>query len=287
MASPSKQLLIGLPGTGKTTFLAALWHLVESCEVPTNLKLERLEGNREHLNRICEDWLQFRPMGRTAITPETLVSMRLVEQGGGESTEVFFPDISGELFNLQWKERRCSPAFFALARESAGVLLFVHPDTVRDPIRVDEVIPIVQDLQGGRPGGTDASEPTVPWDPDLAATQVKTVELLQLLVRAPFERRRLRLALVVSAWDLVTEQRISPAAWVGSRLPLLDQYLRANGDVYETRVFGVSAQGGDLSRDKERLQRQALPSGRIMVADGQTISHDLTLTVQWTMGKTG
>ena len=65
-----KQLLIGLPETGKTTFLAALWQVVESDEVPGALRLEKLHGDREHLNKIRADWLCCSPMGRTIIAAE-------------------------------------------------------------------------------------------------------------------------------------------------------------------------------------------------------------------------
>lgn len=36
--------IIGMPNSGKTTFLAALWHLVTSGEVKSSLALDHLEG---------------------------------------------------------------------------------------------------------------------------------------------------------------------------------------------------------------------------------------------------
>ena len=96
MPLESRQLVLGLPGSGKTTFLSALWYLVVWAEVPTALRLDRLHGNKEHLNRISGDWLSCRPVERTPIGSDTIVSMKLVSADGTEHTEVYFPDMSGE-----------------------------------------------------------------------------------------------------------------------------------------------------------------------------------------------
>ena len=55
-ATPFQCLMVGLPGTGKTTFLAALWHVAKSHEVPGSMRLERREGDQEYLNWIADEW---------------------------------------------------------------------------------------------------------------------------------------------------------------------------------------------------------------------------------------
>jgi hypothetical protein len=278
-----RQLVLGLPGTGKTTFLAAFWYVVVWGEVATALRLDRLDGNREHLNRISTDWLSCRAVERTPIGSDTIVSMKLVTTDTGESTDVFFPDMSGEQFSLQWRERRCSRAHFDLARAASGVLLFVHPDSVIEPVRIDEVAPIVDELGAIRTSGPVDEERPRPWDPDRAPTQVKLVELLQFLVREPFLIPRLRVAVIVSAWDLVDGES-SPARWLATRLPLLDQYLASNPERFASRVYGISAQGGDIGRDGERLLREVSPAKRIIVVGDDSRPHDLTAPVRWLMG---
>jgi hypothetical protein len=282
---PDRSLLVvGLPGAGKTTFLAALWHLVVSAEVSTKLELVRLRGNREHLNRIATDWLSCRPVERTPVASETIVSMELAG-ADGPSAEVFFPDMSGELFNFQWKGRKCSTAYFELAHAAAGILLFVHPNAVVEPIRIDEVAPLVDAVGEGHGWGDAGEAPPTTWDPDAAPTQVKLVELLQMLMRPPFERRRRRVALVVSAWDLVAGRGESPAGWVSARLPLVDQFLRSNPERYAVAVYGISAQGGDLDRDGDRLLGERTPARRVVVEGDGSPPHDLTAPVAWAMGQ--
>ena len=63
---PSSIVVCGLPGSGKTTFLAALWHLVQSKEANTVLTLESLVyGQYEYVNAIRERWLKGRQQTRT------------------------------------------------------------------------------------------------------------------------------------------------------------------------------------------------------------------------------
>jgi hypothetical protein len=94
-----------------------------------------------------------------------------------------------------------------------------------------------------------------------------------------------QLAVIVSAWDLVGQSAGSPSNWLATRLPLLSQYLRANPDRFATRIFGVSAQGGDLTRDGERLLLEDVPARRIVVVEDTSETHDLTAPVRWAMGQ--
>src|SRR2546426_12094390 len=59
-------LMIGLPNTGKSTFLAALWHVVQQEDVPGSLVLERFpDGNREYIAALHARWLRCEPVDRT------------------------------------------------------------------------------------------------------------------------------------------------------------------------------------------------------------------------------
>ena len=60
-----KQLVVGLPRTGKTSFIAALGHVVESGEVPNSLQLVDLGNVRDRVNAISKEWLGYREVDRT------------------------------------------------------------------------------------------------------------------------------------------------------------------------------------------------------------------------------
>ncbi len=51
-------LLMGLQSTGKTSFLAALWYMVDQQEVPCALTVQSLQGDRTYLNAICKAWTE-------------------------------------------------------------------------------------------------------------------------------------------------------------------------------------------------------------------------------------
>ena len=283
-ASHKQLLVVGLPATGKTTFLAALWHVAESTEIDCSLVLRELHGNREHLNKIRKDWLGCRRPDRTRVIDEQIVSMKLVRPGGEETIEVFFPDMSGESFRLQWTDRRWKKSYQELVEKAAGALLFIHPDEVIEPIRIDEADRLLTELPESPDLGTHTTEEFVEWDPSHAPTQVKLVELLQF-ISTHRSAGSFRTGIIVSAWDLISESNKQPDEWVNGRLPLLSQYLKANSTSLPYRIFGLSAQGGDYLRgDSDRLARFTVPSKRIIVVGPDCGPHDLTAPVAWLMG---
>lgn len=62
-------VIIGLPSSGKTTFLAALWHVVTAqAEAPTRLRFHTLrDGDATHLNQIAARWRDAVVQDRTAV----------------------------------------------------------------------------------------------------------------------------------------------------------------------------------------------------------------------------
>lgn len=278
-----KQLIVGLPEAGKTTFLAALWHVVESDEVPESLVVSEVHGVRDHLNKIREDWLNCRQLERTTIPAEKVVSFRLRDVRDEKIVEMSFADLSGETFRLQWESRQWTSEFDHLASQASGVLLFVHPRTVVEPVRIDCSLDALEAVIGESAPGTGVATNVEAWSPAHAPTQVKLVEILQFLRRRSFVDRPLPLVLVVSAWDVVTTGK-TPMQWFEQHLPLLAQFLRANIEGIPFEVFGISAQGADLSKANE-LQQHIKASDRIVVTTpDQSKTHDITAPVKWLLG---
>jgi hypothetical protein len=285
-----RQLIIGLPEAGKTTFLAALWHVVTSKEVPGSLRLIKLEGDRKHLNKIRKAWLEFRKVDRTVPNSEQIVAMKLAPPDGGEVAELVFPDMSGESFRQQWVDRKWTKEYDELVREANGILLFVHSMKVTGPDRIDPVLNEAVSALGDEADMEDEAtavddETQLPeWDPKKSPTQVQLVELIQFIELQPHLENIGRVAVIVSAWDLVMARYKSPAEWLSNRLPLLDQYLKANHERFPSRVYGVSAQGGPLDGDLTRLQQYQRQSDRIIVMGEGCGPHDITAPVKWVIG---
>jgi Double-GTPase 1 len=132
-------VIIGLPASGKTTFLAALWHLVEAEETSCRLRLARWEGDLEYLNSIAEAWRSFVPVPRTSQIGDKDVTIHLVDRETGVQGAAFFPDLAGESFDTQVETRRCRPGFLENVAKGGGVLLFISADSKQDGLSIVEL----------------------------------------------------------------------------------------------------------------------------------------------------
>jgi len=276
-----QQLMVGLPGAGKSTFLAAFWHVLHSDEVPGALKLAGVTGDRTYLNGLAEKWRRCEELGRTPIGGEE-VSMLVKNPGTSETTELFVPDMSGETFEVQWEARESSVDYAEKVAGVSGVLLFLHPDTTKetDSIATANDVLTAWAEEPAKDCAKTKTDPK-PWQARHAPTQVKVVELLQFLTAHRDEPTRV--AILISAWDLVGG-KATAESWIGERLPLLSQYLKANAPTLPSRVYGLSAQGGDLGKDSDALFEHAAPSKRIRITGPEVTPHDITAPVKWLMG---
>lgn len=281
MSDSSNILFVGLPRSGKTTYLAALWHVLEDQSSLTKLKLKKLSADRTYLNLIVDAWRTCRPMSRTTLQ-ETTVALHLEGDGFGEFT-LSVPDLSGEAFDQQIEHRKMSAAHATLFRQADGVLLFVHPD-VKSGVQISDQNQLAVSIGGTTEVEHVGNEPAavpVPWKAELLPTQVQLVELLQFLLE--LVDRRLRVAVVVSAWDLVEEIGQTPREFMSGRMPLLKQFFDANDDILDNAVFGVSAQGGQIPDDKFKLlEIDSLK--RINVCHDNEKGHDITKPLAWLLG---
>ncbi|NMO16796.1 hypothetical protein HPC49_09125 [Pyxidicoccus fallax] len=289
MSKPTNLLFVGLPKSGKTTYLAALWHVLEDQSSTTKLRRKQLSGDRTYLNLIVKAWRACAPVPRTTLqTFDTTVTLHLEGDGFGEFT-LSVPDLGGEAFEQQIEHRKVSAAHVALFREANGVLLFVHPDVTKGT-QISDQDQITASIGGATESVSEAksvieanghAEVPIPWKVEMLPTQAKLVELLQFLLE--LVDQRLRVAVVVSAWDLVEHVGATPREYVSGRMPLLRQFLDANDDIVDHAVFGISAQGGEIPKDKSKLlELDSLK--RIRVYHDSENNHDITKPLAWLLG---
>lgn len=284
MSDAAQILLIGLPGSGKTTFLAALWHVLDDRGSATTLRLDRLSGDRSYLNHIANDWRECVQVQRTKLEPEETVVLHLYGTGLG-TFDLAIPDLSGEAFEALLAERRMIVRHNELVQRATGVILFVHPDPQKGT-QLTQALRMHAALDAAAPvqeGGSDGNACILaPWSVEKMPTQVKLVELLQFLLDRTL--RKVRVAVVVSAWDLV-DPIGTPGEYVTRELPMLWQFLIANDDILEHAFFGVSAQGGDITVAKEKSALLDLDAAkRIRVRRDDEVSHDITKPIAWLLG---
>lgn len=267
MRSKDTVVMIGLPGSGKTTFLAALWHQLESSEIPTAFVAEKLQPDREYLNAIRDTWLAFEEIPHTSVAIEQSALLHLRHVPSQAEFDLSIPDLAGERFAQQWLDRQLPREYVKQLQQSFGMLLFVH---CRQIYRAS-MLPLQEPTSG----------PHVmkEWDAAYAPTQVRLVDLLQSAQLMLERSRVLRVAMIISAWDEVAE-RTTPRSWLARRLPFLDQFLAANTEIIQSEVFGVSAIGGSLD-ERESLALTPSPSSRVRVQTESELSRDLTRPLEF------
>lgn len=281
-AAKKKIAIAGFSDVGKTTLLAALWHvLTSSDEVPGALTLAALPKEAEHLNSLRDKWQSCESVPHTIMASEHILSLELSRADGVHLGTVVLPDLAGETFSAQWTQRQAPGAMAALFEDSCGVLLLVHSTKIHQPERLRDQASVANMLDGGAtPPTKSAPQQAIPWQPEESGTDVQLVDLLQCIRFHMGERReQIRLALGVSAWDLVDDA--SPTDWLKRRLPLLQQYLDANSDSIQLRVYGISAQGGAYEKGTEDLLEKLNPSERIKIVGEDCKPHDVTAPIAW------
>ncbi len=277
--------VVGLPDTGKSTFLAALWHAVNAGEHECAMELAETPVDASHLNTLVKVWQECRRQARTSTAQLRLSTVRLRSKASGDVFALTFPDAAGEEFERYVATRSCEPEFLESFRDCEGLLLFVTADRRWDDISVREEQIFTQAAGGAENPKPEERKPG-PWSMKELPEQVKLVELLQFFNEAPFSRMQRRVAIVVSAWDVLDAlpPPKSPRRWLAEVMPLLWQYFVNSGDLFEWEVFGVSAQGGAFD---DQVTREALaarmPRERLRCVQGDAVAHsaDVSRVVAW------
>lgn len=287
--------IVGLPGSGKTTFLAALWELVNERRVAKALSFDSIgENDHSYLRKIVTVWRGATEQARTRLTGLSAVKMNL-KDGDGNVVQIIVPDAPGEDFRAMWENRELGSVLGA-SLAIGNIMLFVNGNKIKAPAWVTE-----RAAQRKATGREQVEVPVKDWDPSLAPTQVQLVDLLQLISRAPVGPADRKVAVMISAWDKVEGEGLTPETFLHAQMPLLAQYIDAGLDGWSSRIYGVSAQGGEYDsnddnakaveggqpkklkkgRDAERLRDVDIPANRIRLAFREEESHDLTEPLQW------
>ncbi len=317
-----RHVVIGFQSSGKTTYAAALWHLVDSRDTPTVLTKGLHNGDYRYLEKIASAWEQGWQVDHTAFGTWQPITINLRSEAGGDEVMLSFVDMSGETFERVFATREFDEHVEGMARDCEGLLLFVTalrlvddvsivdvgmafpdemPDEV-DEVEDDDAAQLSQTAIGQNADAqcTEASPKSATtvesqgpdeFTPSRTPRQVQMTDLLDAFSEEPIALSPVRVVVIVSAWDKAPKN-MTPDRWLAERMPLLDQYLRTHGDEFETRVYGVSAQGGVLpTKDKphEPSDRQALlaeriASQRIRVVGHDASQHDLTHPIAWLSG---
>jgi len=268
-------VFVGVPHAGKSTYLALLYLAIANGQSASTGLGSHLD-DREFVNRMAGRLYRCEQMPRT----ETgrLDSLRLsIVLSNGDQDSLFVPDLSGEIWSDVLAERSWSPEMHTLVANAAGVCIFANvSDFHEDPTIADSQLAasaLGQSYVSEQGGRIVASQ--------RRSTQVELVDLIQV-VTSEMQGVRKRVSVILSAFDTVEDE--TPAEWISMNAPMLEQYLRVNATWLDSRVFGVSAQGGSFENASDVVDLQELdPLARGWVKDSNGAVIDVDVPTLWAM----
>ena len=276
-------VLMGGPDTGKTNFIGRLWLALRNGESTLRLggtpaEIKYVEEAVGHLHRG-----QFAPRtDKNVAAEQSSITMPLVRRHaaeGEERLELVVPDVSGEIWKTAVDTRELAQERMKQLEDAMGAVVFVR---------------VLSELNVSPPDWVNSAElMQLQEDEDVGEmpTQVmlcEFVRFLELKLRAGKNGRKSRVAVVVTAWDLLDAERAAagPRAYLEREYPLfagrLDDVSR-----FEVEFFSMSILGGDPGADegfRARLLDAGLESaGYVRYCSGNEIREtaDVGLPIAW------
>jgi len=271
-------LVLGLPETGKSSFIQALDEVLKHPATPESLCRDGLADDRSYIHAGKPSFLAGEVPGRTdRQIDDTSVELRFKHPPTGQRGRLFLPDEKGEKFRDQWINRRWEKEYRESLAGIAGVLVFVRADAKpRNEERLGVLAKAI--VSSGQERLFEMKE---------ASAQVQLVDVLQFIAEFSAAPQPLRMAVLVSAWDTVggpgdLRPRI-PGKFVEKEWALLAQYLRSNPGSFTPKIYGVSAFGGVPGELKpSEVDKPAHERSRIVDdVDVSNESNDLTRPLVW------
>jgi hypothetical protein len=290
--STKRLALLGLPGTGKSAYLGTLQHMVEEPSVEEVAEAD-LPENPRHVQELADANRAMESLPRTRSDADESYRA-LVEFVGRGTVSLDLHDRSGEQLQALVELRTWPNLLREEIRLADGLLLFVSPDTVQAPLSHkvtaawESQLP---DPELAEAGGTStervenevvASEgDDVTYSNHMACTAAKVVDGLENILDAMAPRWPVRVAVVVSKFDLTDET--SPDEWLRARLPALTNMLDASSGRLQWTSFGVSALGGSV-QEAESVLGQGDLHERATAVDAGACSVSFAAPVSWALG---
>jgi hypothetical protein len=264
--------LIGMPQTGKSTFLGALWALIQS-PLEQSVSEASFSGDRSYIQRLAEQVARGEEIDRTGVDTNEAMAVELAFGSLG-SADVLIPDTSGESLRVLVEQHLWHPRLRAACEDATAIALFVHPARLRAP----QPMSLLAGFDGEQ--AADPAPEAVAFDVhEHAATAAELIDVFENVTELCRERWPIRLAVIVSAWDRVDGEP-TPHEWMATRLPAVLATIESNPDIAALEVFGVSAQGGPLEVREELLARGEI-CDRVYAFDRAGRPVSLVAPVRW------
>lgn len=266
--SQSRLCLIGLPSTGKTTYIAALWSYLSSAVGEGDPRVTQMPDDPRYLNEIASAWAQGGLMPRNSLGATDRIEFT-VEMASGATTTLVLPDLPGESFRNAVIHPMIDEDTASAVESSDLLLFFVNGQTATTYTALGEYEVPPADM-----ASTEQEFLIEALDSDTL-----NGELLHRLLYLVRDRSMPPLLVMVAAWDVHEQSGDTPAEWLACHQPMFAQMLEEIARTNPVEIVGVSAQGANYTDSPEIVEK--LASERAWACDAQGRRTDIVSPLFW------
>lgn len=267
--------MVGMPGSGKTTYLGATWILLSDGTASTLYSKAPgiVPDDNSRLEAIAKDILDYNVLERTKQEENTKLDIMLNDQKGNKIF-INIPDLAGEIFRDLVNDRRIRKSIVSNLLNADCILFFTYYENMAKESRI-------QSGDGHNEENDNSLGIDFQIDEKREANESEVVELLLALLEILRKSiKPINIRFIMSAWDMVEKKYghdILPEGAMREMFPLLYQCIQCNSDRMNYEFWGVAALGGDLNdpNDKKRIQIEELEA-ICVVTPKRKKSNDLT-----------
>ena len=275
-----KCLIGGLPDTGKSTFLGALWYNLRNCSTSISMKLQsddNLPDDITLLEKFSDNWIKLVKFDRTNSNTSDLVEINLVEPNTEKKIKLGIPDFLGETFQDIIEGKRNS-TLEKWCEEADTLLYFIHDVS---PGRFDD------DFEKNDDDENTKQIEIPPFTVNKMSEAAKNIMILKYLSEM---KKFKKVIIALSWWDVIIKGGGvpgNPVEYLLSNSPAL--YYNLYERFKHVDIIGVSAQGesypekgvsdDEIREFKQRMTKLTLSGERAFVKKNNDIFYDLSLPI--------
>jgi hypothetical protein len=272
MTNSQSILIIGKPGSSKTTYLAQFVTIARKAK--SKITFWKTPENIQPLEDAIKRLRSGEETQSTPADSNLIISLPVTIENS--NIEIICPDYGGEQINQILNVREINPYWIDLILKSYSWIIFIRPQSINKDYDLSSKSYFEANLENN-----DVQIPEFK-----TSEQASIIELIQLMLRikkVSIQSKIIlpKICIALTCWDEI-ENKITPAQFLKDSMPLLYQFIFSNWDLKYFKIMGVSAQGLNLktTENKEKYLDEGPEKFAFVVKDDTTKKiPDLTLLI--------
>lgn len=242
MSERQSILIIGKPGSAKTTFLAQFVTIARKAK--SSVKFWKTPENIQPIEAAIKKLRAGEETETTHADDNLVITLPVTIKGN--NIEMVCPDYGGEQINSILNLREINSHWSNLISNSNSWIIFIRPQKLESNYDLSN--------KSYTENAENTKSNSVPEF--IVSDQSSIIELIQIMLfikKVGYQKAITspKLTIALTCWDEVQEQ-ITPEVYLEKSLPFLNQFLRKNWTEDVLKVMGVSAQGFELKTQENK-----------------------------------